>query len=290
MPSGYKGKYEIVTADEDIPGRVVLYEKSGSECFTERHWHKNLEIDYVIRGRMWANIGGQDRDLYDGDYAVINSETAHQTCGKVPDEPVKYLVVLFSYKFIKTYFDDYDRYTIDVNINEQIRQRVRELLKAITFELESPGEFSKLRITCAMHQILMYLVTKCRVHKSAEELMPAEEPEIITRALLYIREHYMEKLSLEDISGYVGLTPTYFSRYFKSATGQTFKNYLNRVRLENALVDIRENGMSETRAAADNGFPSVKSFISVFKSVYGCTPSEYLKRYNEQPPLSMIQQ
>ena len=46
--------------------------------------------------------------------------------------------------------------------------------------------------------------------------------------------------------------------------------------------------MSETRAALENGFPSVKSFIAVFKSVYGCAPSEYVKIYQEEAPISEI--
>ena len=60
------------------------------------------------------------------------------------------------------------------------------------------------------------------------------------------------------------------------------------IRLENTLIDIQQNGMSETRAALENGFPSVKSFIAVFKSVYGWAPSEYVKIYQEEAPITEI--
>ena len=291
MPANYKGKYEIVTADDNLPGKVVLYEKPGRECYTNKHWHKNMEIDYIVRGRMWTNLCGADRDLYDGDYIIINSEAVHQTCGKEPEEPVKYLVVLFSYSYIKSYFPDFDRYTFDIDRNEQVRARVRDLLRAIVFEVENPSELSTFKILCAMNQILMSLFTKCRV---ARPLDPGEdsedgEPEYITKALDFIRENYRERITLEDVSSFVGLTPTYFSRYFKATTHKTFKGYLNLLRLENTLVDIQQNGMSETRASLENGFPSVKAFIAVFKSVYGCTPSEYVKQYQEEAPISEIQ-
>lgn len=290
MTAGYKGKYEIVTSDDNLPGKVTLYEKPGRDCYTNKHWHKNLEIDYIVRGCMWTNLGGEDRDLYDGDYLLINSEAVHQTCGKEPSEPVKYLVVLFSYNYIKSYFPDYDYYYIDVNKNEQARARVRDLLKAIVFEVENPSEFSKLKISCAMAQILMHLFTKCRVRRDIDPDSVRDEnnPEYIAKAISYIKENYRNRLSLEEISSFVGLTPTYFSRYFKATTQNTFKNYLNLVRLENALIDIQQNGMSETRASLENGFPSVKSFISVFKTVYGCAPSEYVKIYQEEAPISEI--
>ena len=290
MAANYKGRYEIITADDNLPGKVTLYSKPGKECFTNKHWHKNLEIDYIIRGRMWTNLCGVDRDLYDGDYILINSESVHQTCGKEPDEPVKYLVVLFSYSYIKSYFPDFEKYEFDVNVNEQARARIRDLLKAIVFEVENPGEFSRLKISLAMNQIMVYLFTKCRKRREIDVAsQPADdEPEYITKAIDFIKDNYRERITLEDISSFVGLTPTYFSRYFKATTQKTFKSYLNMVRLENTLVDIQQNGMSETRASLENGFPSVKSFISVFKSVYGCAPSEYVKIYQEEAPISEI--
>ena len=291
MPMNYKGKYEVVTADDNLPGKVTLYEKAGRDCFTNKHWHKNLEIDYVVRGRMWTNTGGVDRDLYDGDYTLVNSETVHQTCGKDPEEKVKYLVVLFSYSYIKSYFDDIDRYMFDVDRNEQARARIRDLLKAIVFEVENPGELSKLKISCAMNQIMLYLFTKCRVPRQRDDGYEetSESPAYIAKAIDFIRENYRERITLEDISSFVGLTPTYFSRFFKATTNITFKNYLNMIRLENALTDIQQNGMNETRASLENGFPSVKAFIAVFKSVYGCAPGEYVKKYQEEAPIAEIQ-
>ncbi len=289
MANGYRCKYEIVTADNNLPGKVMLYEKTGSECFTNKHWHKNLEINYIVRGRMWTMQNNVDRDLGDGDFVVVNSEDVHQTCGKYPEERVKYLVVLFSYNYIKAYFNDFENYTLDVNKNEQAKQRIAQLLKAIVFEVENKGEFSDLKISCAMSQILMILFTKCRVKKAnISNREPTDDLEYAKKAIDFIKENFREKISLEDISSYVGLTPTYFSRYFRQSTRKTFKNYLNLVRLEHALLDIQNNSVSETQAALSNGFPSVKSFIAVFKSVYGCAPSEYVKIYHEIPPISEI--
>ncbi len=289
MSNTYRCKYEIVTADNNLPGKVMLYEKPGAECFTNKHWHKNLEIDYVIKGKMWTMQNNVDRDISDGEYVVVNSESVHQTCGKFPEEKVKYLVVLFSYNYIKAYFKDFENYTLDVDKNEQAKQRIAQLLKAIVFEVENKSEFSDLKIACAMSQILMVLFTKCRMKKeTVSSHDPSDDLEYAKKAIDFIKENYKEKISLDDISSYVGLTPTYFSRYFRQSTRKTFKNYLNLVRLENALLDIQNNNDSETHAALSNGFPSVKSFIAVFKSVYGCAPSEYVKIYHELPQISEI--
>lgn len=91
--------------------------------------------------------------------------------------------------------------------------------------------------------------------------------------------YYTDNISLDEVSGYVGLSPSYFSRYFKSITKNTFVQYLNEVRLENALRDITENKVSVTNAALNNGFANVKSFIRMCKSVYNCTPTGYKIKY-----------
>ena len=110
----------------------------------------------------------------------------------------------------------------------------------------------------------MVLFTKCRVKKeSISKHDPSDDLEYAKKAIDFIKENYKEKISLDDISSYVGLTPTYFSRYFRQSTRKTFKNYLNLVRLENALLDIQNNNDSETHAALTNGFPSSRVCTAV---------------------------
>lgn len=283
------GEYEVLKLDDDLPGKVILYEKPGKECFTKKHRHKGLEIDYLIRGRMWASINSKDYDLLEGEYILIDSESAHQTCGKFPDKTVRYLVVLFSYSYIKTYFKDFDLYQFDLDKSQQAKFKVKEQLNSILFELENESKFSKLKISCAMNQILSMLFTKCSEFRSdAAERIKITENDYAQKAICFIKENFRERITLEDISAYVGLKPTYFSRFFRKATGKTFINYLNLVRLENALTDMQENGKNEKTAAIKNGFSDVKPFISVFKSIYVCSLSEYIKQYKEEPPVSKI--
>lgn len=287
--SNIKSKYEAVTSDEKLPGKVMLFEKSGKDCYTSKHWHKNLEIDFVVSGMMWVMSDNKDYDVNEGDYFVINSETVHQTCGKYPDEKVKYLVVLFSYKTITEYYPDFDKYSYDVSLSDNARVKIRDALKSIVFEIENDNEFSKLKISHAMSEILVALLTRCRKERIHKSQIVSEEFEYAKKAMDFIKENYQEKISLDDVADHVGLTPTYFSRYFKQNTGKTFKHYLGLVRLEHALSDIQEKGVSEGVAAMNNGFPSVKSFIAIFKTVYNCSPSEYSKKYHEQPAISEIQ-
>ena len=60
----------------------------------------------------------------------------------------------------------------------------------------------------------------------------------IDRILNYIHLHYFEPLGLPEIAERFNMTETYLSRYFKEKAGQNFVNYLNDVRLKNAVADL----------------------------------------------------
>ncbi len=289
MAKNYRYKYEIVSADDNLPGKVILFDKPGAECYTNKHWHKNIEIDYVLSGKLWVMTNNEEGTVSDGDFIIINNDDIHQTCGKDPEENVKYLVVLYSYNFIKAYFDDFESYSFNVEKNPAAKAEIRRQLDIIVKCVEEQGDFTDLKITSAMTQILIELFTGCmeeRVRTNTE--MEHEELEYAKKAIDYIKLNFKERITLGEIASHVGLTPTYFSRYFKQNTRKTFKQYLNLVRLENALRDIQVSGISETRAAVENGFPSVKAFIATFKSVYNCTLSEYVRQYHDIPSISEI--
>ncbi|MBQ4569083.1 MAG: helix-turn-helix transcriptional regulator [Ruminococcus sp.] len=289
MAKNYRYKYEIVSADDNLPGKVILFDKPGSECYTNKHWHKNIEIDYVLKGKLWVMANNEEMDVSAGEYFVINNDDIHQTCGKTPDENVKYLVVLYSYNFIKAYFDDFENFSFNIEKNKEAKAEIKRQLDLIVDCVEEQGDFTDLKITSAMTQILIELCTKCleeraKTHPEVEN----EELEYAKKAIDYIKLNFKERITLGEIASHVGLTPTYFSRYFKQNTRKTFKQYLNLVRLEHALRDIQNSGISETRAAVENGFPSVKAFIAAFKSVYNCTLSEYVRQYHDIPSISEI--
>jgi len=231
----------------------------------------------------------EEMDVADGEYFVINNDDIHQTCGKNPDENVKYLVVLYSYNFIKAYFDDFENYSFNIEKSKEAKAEIKRQLDLIVDCVEEQGDFTDLKITSAMTQILIELFTKCLEERAkTHPEMENEELEYAKKAIDYIKLNFRERITLGEIASHVGLTPTYFSRYFKQNTRKTFKQYLNLVRLEHALRDIQTSGISETRAAVENGFPSVKAFIAAFKSVYNCTLSEYIRQYHDIPSISEI--
>ena len=102
-------------------------------------------------------------------------------------------------------------------------------------------------------------------------------------AMLYMRNHYKEDISLQDVSEAVGISPSYLSRLFREETGQSFVFYLNNIRIEMAKKLIDEGEKNIKTLYKKVGFNSYNYFFSVFKEVTGYTPLTYMKKGKGEP-------
>lgn len=96
----------------------------------------------------------------------------------------------------------------------------------------------------------------------------------------YINQHYREKIYLEDVASFVGLSSTYFSKLFKKEVGQSFQNYLTSVRLKYAANLLRYSNESIAVISDYVHFPSQSYFGRYFKDYYHMTPKEYRDLYH----------
>ena len=93
----------------------------------------------------------------------------------------------------------------------------------------------------------------------------------------YIKEHYSSRVSLTDVSEQCGMSCTYLGSKFKSDTGYTFNDFLNRYRMQKAVELLKENKYKVYEIADLVGFSDYKYFIKVFKKYVGCSPVKFVE-------------
>lgn len=99
--------------------------------------------------------------------------------------------------------------------------------------------------------------------------------------LIYLNEHYAEKISVADIARYLGIHPQYFSTYFNKKFNSGFSAYLNTYRIGRSLQELTHTDHSILEIAMNNGFSNHKTYASAFRKQYGCSPLEYRKRHQD---------
>jgi AraC-like DNA-binding protein len=94
----------------------------------------------------------------------------------------------------------------------------------------------------------------------------------------YLSEHYCEAFSMAEICQRIGMTESSFSRYFRRATGNTFTDFVNRLRINKACQLLMETDRYITNVCYDVGFNNVANFNRRFLQVKGMTPKEFRRQ------------
>ena len=100
----------------------------------------------------------------------------------------------------------------------------------------------------------------------------------LKQLLTYVDNHYAGPITISDASAQLGVTNQYFCRFFKKATGMSFTEYLNDLRLRHAAVELAQGTANIADIAYNNGFENAGYFFRVFKSKYKITPLQYRKQ------------
>ena len=103
----------------------------------------------------------------------------------------------------------------------------------------------------------------------------------VIKVIEYIGEHYAETLMNEDLAAQVAMAPNSFLRLFKTEMGLTLQRYVQKVRIEKALMEMHNSNMSIEQIAIECGFSDRHHFSKVFKQVIGMPPGRFrqLKTY-----------
>jgi len=105
--------------------------------------------------------------------------------------------------------------------------------------------------------------------------------DVIAKAQEYIQKNYHhQSITLHSVAKEVNISPNHFSAIFSQETGETFINYVTRVRIEHAKILLRTTNMRTSDVGYEVGYNDTHYFSYVFKKNMGMTPKEYRNRSN----------
>ena len=101
--------------------------------------------------------------------------------------------------------------------------------------------------------------------------------------LVYIREHYMEPISLKDVAEALNYSPRQCQRLISDYLGVSFSQYLLMYRINYAKKLLCTTQAPLEEIAEKSGFKSSKLMGQQFKAVTGETPLAYRQRKSDKP-------
>ena len=153
-----------------------------------------------------------------------------------------------------------------------------ELMSVVIRFLQSLGTGADRRVLTPMYlQEIVYRVLQREqfsrlLHIAAKQ--SAGNP--VSAALAYIREHYAEPVTVNDMAEQVALSPSSFSHLFREVTGRSPYQFLKELRLDRARELLLDGRLSVTDVSRRVGYSSASHFIKEFRSRFGTTPRAYV--------------
>lgn len=101
---------------------------------------------------------------------------------------------------------------------------------------------------------------------------------LIEKAIGFIRNHFKEQPSLEDIAKHVHVSPSHFQKIFSEWAGVSPKSFLSYISINYAKFLLRDRQLSLFETALETGLSGTGRLHDLFVTIEGMTPGEY--KYN----------
>lgn len=115
---------------------------------------------------------------------------------------------------------------------------------------------------------ILYLINNARFYSN-----DGNPDTTLKSVIAYINNHYMEKISLDELAERFYITKYHLCRIFKEGTGITVYNYITNKRLMK-VKELHEDGKSYGEAASLAGFGNYASYYRAYQKYFGCAPSK----------------
>ncbi len=277
-----------------LMGKDSLYiaERRKKEFTYPIHNHEVFELNFVEHAPGVRRVVGDSNEVIgEYDLAIITGPDLEHvweqnTC---TSENIREITVHF-------YFDLGEDGFLAHNPFMSLRKMLLEARKGLAFPLDDIMRVYTLLDTLSsvkegfyavtQFMTILYELSKSRdMHTLASSSYAKVAVESDSRRVLkvknYIAKNYTEEIRLNTLADIAGMSPSAFSRFFKSHTGRTLSEYIIEQRLGYAsrmLVDTT-NSVAEICYAC--GFNNLSNFNRIFKKKKNCSPTEFRENYHK---------
>ncbi len=267
-------------------GDFGLYHIAKDHCHSMKapHFHDDYEIYFLVKGNRKYFLANKICDLSPGDILIINHHEPHQATLE-SDQPYERYLLHVSLKMMNTICKEYKELSdfIDtrfLKVDDSVFQEILSLILLIQKEFDNKDPLSAGIIKNLVTRILLLL---CRAENAPGHEVPLTEKNDIRlqTAINFIVDNYTEAITLEQCARIAYMSPSHFSRLFHKLTSLSFKEYLNKIRIEKACELLCEEEISITDLAMNVGFNSSSYFSQVFKALTGMSPITYRKNHSK---------
>lgn len=252
------------------------------------HYHREIEIIYVNKGRGKRYIGSHISYFRGGELIMIGAFLPHYSF----IDPILKGQKKISIQ-LKEGFPDASFLMLPEMM--PVRTLLERARRGISFEGNTKrnvgAKIEKLEGLAPLDRFVAFMGILRDLAQSKDykvlnstgyqlEITP-QDNERLRIIFNFVRENFQRQMSLDEVAGMISMTPPAFARYFKKNTGKTFTEFVNEYRLVHASKLLAEKPISITDICFESGFNNFSHFNKLFKEYTGKSPSDYRKEFKQ---------
>ncbi|GIP41038.1 AraC family transcriptional regulator [Paenibacillus sp. J31TS4] len=253
------------------------------------HHHDFVELSFVIEGSGTEIINGRKHPMKPGTVSFLLPHHIHEIYSD-PGTPIKVFCCMFDISLLFGSSVDAELGSLLLKAGETLSSYVdlppeqADTLRILCTQMLEEHRGDRVgKNSCIRAKLIEALLLYLRANRNGESAESApsgpESRRAIWAIIQYVHTHYLDHMTLEDLSRRFGLSVPYLSRTFKEQVGQSFLAYLHALRIRRASSLLITTQMTVSEIATEVGFDSFRTFSRVFKELKGQTPSEYRQAF-----------
>lgn len=282
--------------DIDLKGLRTIQLKRVDAYFlnTPFHFHQLCELVWIEESFGKRIIGDHVGQFEKNDLVLMGPNLPHiwqnddQFLKKNDSLRVKSTVIYFPADLLQNLSDDESiinsTQTLIKNSSRGLRFYGATLQKAIHY-------FKSINEETGMKKIIRFLqiIELLSVSTDFEYLASVryrnyhdkKDTARINAVYQFLIQHFNRDISLAEVASICSMTPSAFSRYFKSRTQKPFISFLNELRIGHACKLLQNDQYTISDVCYECGYNNLTNFNKFFKTISGTTPLQYRKKYQQ---------
>lgn len=249
------------------------------------HYHADIELVFVLEGRIRLLLGSNDYSLKAGDIFACNGKEVHGLYGKPGENAVA--LVRVNNRIFSNYYPNLSRSCYRTNTPDPKDERLAFLRRELIGLLLNYGENHRHQEqvnVAVMKKILGYLEANFNYFTIRDGVVQNERIENsqtakrISRIILRMYESYFQKLTLDELSRTEELSSFYLSHLIREHTGLSFREFLAFARVESSQLLLLDESVDPNDLHEMVGFSAKRYFEEHFAQWFGMLPQEYRRQ------------
>ena len=260
------------------------------ECYVPWHWHRTVELFYVESGSVEYDTPKGKMLFPAGSGGMVNSNVLHMTKAISKYERNVQLLHIFDVsllageqgsrieqKYITPVITAVQIEIISLFPGNREEERILKLL-ADSFRLSSDEFGYEIKLREALTEIwLMLFELSSSMREKKDGYSKSNDK--IKLMMIYIHEHYREKISIQELAAAAYLSERECYRVFHDCLHMTPVEYITSYRLQVACQMLAKSQETVTVISHECGLGSSSYFGKVFREYAHCSPIEYRKKW-----------